>query len=183
MADAEYVHMKYSGQWTLPKGHGDSAALVTVKPLPKAVLQAGVCWNCSKEGHRLGECKKPRDNKRIDANKTAFMKLKRDPKSNEKGKKESKEQGRRGKWAPPGLGERDRKQIDGKPYTFNPQTKRWDIVSTARDPTPPTQPPPTPQNRNDGQELVSGQLDDAMVAVTEQIGNALRGLRDTLQQA
>jgi hypothetical protein len=93
MADAEYVHMKYSGQWTLPKGHGDNAALITVKPLPKAVLQAGVCWNCSKEGHHLGECKKPRDNRRIDANKTAFMKLKHDPKSKKKGNKESKEQG------------------------------------------------------------------------------------------
>jgi hypothetical protein len=142
-----------------------------------------MCWNCGKEGHFLGECKKPRDNKHIDANKMAFMKLKRDPKSNKKGKKESKEQGRRGKWAPPGLGESYRKQIDGKPYAFNPQTKRWDIVSTIRDPTPPTQPPPTPQNRTDGQELVSGQLYDAMVAVMEQIGNALRGLRDTLRQA
>jgi hypothetical protein len=42
MADAEYVHMKYSGQWTLLKGHGDSTALLTAKPLPKVVLQAGV---------------------------------------------------------------------------------------------------------------------------------------------
>jgi hypothetical protein len=133
--DVEYVHMKYGGHWTLLKGHGDSAALISVKPLPKAVLQAGVCWNCGKEGHRLGECKKPRDYKRIDANKTAFMKLKSDTKSKKKGNKESKEQGRRGKWAPPGPGESNRKQIDGKPYACNPQTKRWDIVSTVRDPT------------------------------------------------
>jgi hypothetical protein len=91
MADAEYVHVKYSGQWTLLKGQGDSAALTTAKPLLKAVLQSGVCWNCGKEGHCLGECKKPRDNKRIDANKTAFMKLKRDPKSKKKGNQESKE--------------------------------------------------------------------------------------------
>jgi hypothetical protein len=132
--------------------------------------------NCGKEGHRLGECKKPRDNKHIDANKTAFMKLKRDPKS-KKGNQESKDKGQRGKWAPPGPGESYRKQIDSKPYAFNPQTKRWDIVSTSCDPTPPMQPSPTPpQNRNDGQELVSGQLDDAMVAVTEQIGNTLWGL-------
>jgi hypothetical protein len=82
-----------------------------------------------------------------------------------------------------GPGESNQKQIDGKPYAFNPQTKRWDIVLTVRDPTPPTQPPTTPPNRNDGQEAVSGQLDDAMVAVTEQIGNALWGLRDTLWQA
>jgi hypothetical protein len=44
---------------------------------------------------------------------------------------------------------------------------------------PPTQPPLTPQNRNDRQEAISGQLDNTMVAVTEQIGNALRGLRDS----
>jgi hypothetical protein len=62
MADAEYVHMKYSGHWTLPEGRGDTTALITAKPLPKAVLQAGVCWNCSKEGHHLGECKEPCDN-------------------------------------------------------------------------------------------------------------------------
>jgi hypothetical protein len=89
--------MKYPGHWTLPKGHGDTA-LLTAKPLLKAVLQAGVCWNCGKEGHHLGEGKKPRDNKCIDANKTAFMKLKRDPKSKKMGNQESKEKGRRGKW-------------------------------------------------------------------------------------
>jgi hypothetical protein len=72
MADAEYVHMKYSGHCTLPKGHGDSAALTTAKPLPKAVLQAGVCWKCSKKGHRLGDCKKPCDDKHIDTNKKAL---------------------------------------------------------------------------------------------------------------
>jgi hypothetical protein len=95
------------------------------------------------------------------------MKLKRDPKSKKKGTQDYKEKGWRGKWAPPGLGESDRKQIDGKPYTFNPQTKRWDITLTARDPTPPTQPPPTPQNRIDRQDVVSGQWDSAMAAVTE----------------
>jgi hypothetical protein len=138
------------------------------------MLQAGMCWNCGKEGHHLSEFKKPRDNKRIDANKMAFMKLKRDPKSKKKGNQESKEKGRHGKWVPPGPGESNRKQIDDKPYLFNPQTKRWDIVSTAHDPTPPTQPPLTPQNRNDRQEVISGQLDEAMVAVMEQIGNALQ---------
>jgi hypothetical protein len=166
-----------------PERTCDSTALTTAKPLLKAVLQAGMCWNCSKEGHRLGECKKPRDNKHIDANKTAFMKLKRDPKSKKKGNQESKERGQHGKWAPPSPGESNRKQINGKPYAFNPQTKRWDVVSTARNPMPPTQPPLTPQNRNDRQEAISRQLDDAMVAMTEQIGNALHGLQDTLRQA
>jgi hypothetical protein len=183
MADAEYVHMKYSGHWTQLKGHGDSAVLITAKPLLKVVLQAGVCWNCSKEGHCLGDCKKPCDNKRIDANKQACMKLKRDSKSKKRGTQDSKEQGRHGKWAPPGPGKSDRKQINGKPYTFHPQTTCWDVVLTACDPTPPTQPPPTPQNRTDRQEVLVGQLDDAMVAVTEQIGNALWGLCDTLWQA
>jgi hypothetical protein len=147
------------------------------------VLQVGVCWNCSKEDHRLGACKKPCDNKRIDANKQAFMKLKCDSKAKKRGTQESKEQGQCGKWAPPGPGESDRKQIDAKPYALNPQTKRWDVVSTACNPTPPMQPPPTPQNRNDRQEVVVGQLDITMVVVTEQIRNTLWGLCYTLWQA
>jgi hypothetical protein len=48
---------------------------------------------------------------------------------------------------------------------------------------PPMQPPPTPQNINDRQEVVAGHLEDAMVAVTEQIRKAHWGLQDTLRLA
>jgi hypothetical protein len=40
IADAEYVHM--TSHWTLPKGHGDSTALITAKPLPKQCCK----WAC-----------------------------------------------------------------------------------------------------------------------------------------
>jgi hypothetical protein len=53
MVDVECVQMKYSGNWTLPKGH--TAALTAAKPLMMDVLQLGVCWNCGKEGHLLGD--------------------------------------------------------------------------------------------------------------------------------
>jgi hypothetical protein len=141
-----------------------------------------VCWNCGKEGHCLSKCKKPHNNKRINFNKKAFLKHQHnDAKARKKGK--TKEQGlQRGKWAPPGQGESDRKVIDSKPHAFNPQTKQWDIVSTAHDPNVATPAPPT-QNRTNKQTEVAGQPDNAMIAMTEQIGNAHRGLQDTLRQA
>jgi hypothetical protein len=58
---------------------------------------------------------------------------------------------------------------------FNPQTKRWDIALTTHDPNLAMLAPPI-QSRTNKQEEVAGQLDDAMIAVTEQIGNALQGI-------
>jgi hypothetical protein len=118
---------------------------------------------CGKEGHCIGECKKPRDNKHIDDNKMAFIKHRcKDTKARKKGT--SLDQGtQRGKWAPPGQGESDCKVINSKPYAFNPQTNQWDVVLTA-------------QNSTNKQAEVAGQLDNAMIADTELIGNALRGL-------
>jgi hypothetical protein len=142
--DVEYVHMKYTGAWTLLKGHGDIAALTGTMPLPKAVLQAGVCWNCGKEGHCLNDCKKPHDSKCIDVNKRLFSSY--DAKTRKKG---TKEQGRQhGNWAPGSSWSResDHKVINSIPYPLKTQTKHWDVVSTTCDPIFLATPPPPTQN-------------------------------------
>jgi hypothetical protein len=74
-ADAEYVQLKYSGQWLVPKGNGNPSAM-NIQPYKKAALQAGVCWNCGKEGHRLSECPEERNPQRIEVNKKAFNEYK-----------------------------------------------------------------------------------------------------------
>ena len=72
--------------WIKP-GRGGGNALNSI------VQAVSVCWNCGESGHRVGECKKPRDQKTIDKNKKAFMEAKKNSSNNnnsDQGKKPSK---------------------------------------------------------------------------------------------
>lgn len=97
----------------------------------QAVFTAGksLCWNCGSEAHTLNDCKVPRDQSRISANKRTQKKFVQKSKSkasetkpNGSVKSESKAEG---KWKPPTSEERNRRVIDGKPMFYNRRTKRW----------------------------------------------------------
>ena len=73
-----------------------------------------VCFNCGKTGHRVGECKLPINQQRIDANKLKFQKAKNDRLNSTNSK-----------WKPPTPSEQGKRIIGGNPFTFNILKYKW----------------------------------------------------------
>ena len=156
VASSQYRLLWEEGSWTGVRTKGEAIFSATGK---------GVCWNCGNHDHQLPDCKLPRDDKKITANRLAHRKAAREAKG-AKGPNgpgvSSKTNGALpapGKWKAPTAEEKNRRVIDGKPMWWNKKMRRWvpdtkvpggnaATASTAA-PTPaPTQvipPPPTQQ--------------------------------------
>lgn len=85
-ATTQYRSLWEEGLWTGTKRVAD--AVFT------NVASKGCCWNCGERGHNIGDCKLPKDTKRINANKRAQKKAiveaqKAETKKEKKGKKET----------------------------------------------------------------------------------------------
>jgi len=90
------------------------------------------CFNCGSTAHRLSDCPHPRDNELIERNRAkhpAYIKMKE----------------RNHRWRPPVQGENNKRVINGKPHTFNPnlgRRGRWVEDSTPHDGQPNDGKPP-----------------------------------------
>ena len=122
-ATTQYRSLWEEGLWTGTKRVTD--AVFT------NVASKGCCWNCGERGHNIGDCKLPKDTKRINANKRAQKKAiveaqKAETKKEKKGKKETDSQpDPTGKYKPPTPEEHNRRVIDGKHMWYNTRLKRW----------------------------------------------------------
>jgi len=124
-ATTQYRSLCAEGAWHGVRTSGDAIFTSTAK--------GTLCWNCGDPGHSLPDCKVPRDEARILANKKARRKAI---------KKAAKDKGRStsaptppttvaaaapgtGKWRPPSPEENNRRVINGKPMWYNASRKRW----------------------------------------------------------
>ena len=100
------------------------------------------CFNCGSTTHRLSQCPLPRDNDRIERNRAkhpAYIKMKE----------------RLHKWRPPDEAEHNKRVINGKPHTFNPnlgRRGRWVEDMTPNDGQPNDGAPPTSASSSSGTE-------------------------------
>ena len=101
-----YINLNVSGRWSIPKGHKYAAA----------------CWNCDAEDCNVRICKKPKDERKIAANRKKFLDDKN--RRNEDGKRQGthgKGGGNnysRDKWGAPKEGEPSIRWAQGQPYAF-----------------------------------------------------------------
>jgi hypothetical protein len=124
LAESEYRDMMLDNKWTGVLTTGESA------------FNAGMgndrfkpeCFNCGGD-HHAKECKKPRDEKRIQESMTKFrnmLKKKRADGGNDStNKKKKKWTGGNKKWAPPQPHEHSKRNINGAAMWYNKNTKRW----------------------------------------------------------
>ena len=108
MATNSYKRLKSSNQWlTTPTGR--RRALTAAPPSNGPRRFTPKCWNCGEEGHTLKDCKKPKDNAKIETARQAFNRRKRDSRSSGGN---TNSHSRR-------TDSRPRRMIDGKPHILN----------------------------------------------------------------
>ena len=65
-----YDNLSMAQLWIKPSKHGGNALQSIIQAVNK-------CWNCGETGHGVGQCKKPKDQARIEKNRKAFQDAKR----------------------------------------------------------------------------------------------------------
>ena len=141
-AERAYRDLVQSGEWDkcLQKPPGKSAFNATGGEQPTEVSERpphgnteSPCFNCGSTEHLLKDCPLPRDSERIARNKAKHPVFKRF-------------QNRRPhKWRLPEAGENNKRVVDGKPYTWDPNTGRsgrWTADHTPSDGQPNNGNPP-----------------------------------------
>lgn len=102
LATTTYGRLKRSGHWDVPKNK--TKGYNVQRQPPKPLNPDYKCWNCGK-GHRLNECPEPRNQARIEAERTKFRA--------NRGNKGSRPSGGRPPRRP------QFKKVDGKPMILN----------------------------------------------------------------
>jgi Zinc knuckle len=141
VASSQYRLLWEEGSWTGVRTKGEA--------IFNASGKTGICWNCGQHGHILPDCKLPRDEKKIAANRDAQRKAVREAKGNkgtskgsEKAPKPNDKAPGTGKWKAPTPEEHNRRVIDGKPMWYNRKIRRW--VPDTKTPGGNTATPSTP---------------------------------------
>ena len=140
-AGRAFYTLSQRGDWDkcLQQPAGDPAAHMAQSG-GEATSSGIRCFNCD-DNHHIKHCPLPRDHAKITKAR------------NERGGGDQPSKfGRRPftrptKWRLPEEGENNKRVIDGKPYTFNPTSKRWDADTVPDSGIPPTAavvPPATP---------------------------------------
>jgi hypothetical protein len=124
LAESEYRDMQTLNTWSGVHTKG-SSAFNAGHPSDGTGTTTQLCFNCGGP-HHVKECKKPRDENKINqaaANfKTQIRKKQEDRKSGGGG---NKHDGKNAKWAAPQKHENNKRMIDGKPMYWLHHRKRW----------------------------------------------------------
>jgi hypothetical protein len=100
-----YINLNVSGRWTIPKGHKFAAA----------------CWNCDDEHCNVRICTKPKDEKKIAANRKKFLDAKNRRQQDDTPKGTGKPGDgnySRNKWGAPKVGEPTVRWFQGQPQAY-----------------------------------------------------------------
>jgi hypothetical protein len=129
MAQATYRDLTNNGVWN-----------ASMRPTPGTTPSGGFiaadqitgpfCWNCESTDHAFPQCTKPRNEESILKNRTLYHLHKgQDPNGN--GGRQGAGTNRWAKWKKPRPEENNKRIINGDPYTWIPNTKRWSKDETA----------------------------------------------------
>ena len=138
-AGRAFYTLSQRGDWDkcLQQPAGDPAAhMATGGDAPPSGIR---CFNCD-DNHHLRHCPLPRDHAKI-------KRAREEQASSQPSKFGRRAFTRPPKWRLPEEAENNKRVIDGKPYTFNPTSKRWDADTVPDSGIPPTAaavPPATP---------------------------------------
>jgi hypothetical protein len=153
LAQATYRDLTNSGVWN-----------AAMRPTPGTAPSGGFiaadqitgpfCWNCESTDHAFPQCTKPRNQESIAKNRALYRQHKgHDSNGNSSGGR-SDGANRWAKWKKPRPEENNKRIINGDPYTWVPNTKRWSKDETAPSGLttglPTTGPTPPPQQAGDG---------------------------------
>ena len=135
-----FYTLSQRGDWDkcLQQPAGDAAAHMATggdAPPPSGIR----CFNCD-DNHHLRHCPLPRDHAKI-------KRAREEQASSQPSKFGRRAFTRPTKWRLPEEGENNKRVIDGKPFTFNPTSKRWDADTVPDSGIPPMTavvPPATP---------------------------------------
>lgn len=136
LAEQTYLELVSTDAWTGITTKGTTHTGLTVGGAPSPAPHTPVCWNCGEPGHNVMTCPKPKNQKRIDAERTKFRK---DRKKSGSPRKVS--HSKPTKWAPPTKDEKGKRVIDGKPYYYHYKSKRWNPETGAPAAAQVVQPP------------------------------------------
>ena len=138
-AGRAFYTLSQRGDWDkcLQQPAGDPAAhMATGADAPPSGIR---CFNCD-DNHHLRHCPLPRDHAKI-------KRAREEQASSQPSKFGRRAFTRPPKWRLPEEAENNKRVIDGKPYTFNPTSKRWDEDTVPNSGIPPLTavvPPATP---------------------------------------
>jgi hypothetical protein len=182
LAEQTYLDLISTDSWTgvTTKGDQTHAGFTADGKLQPKIP---TCWNCGVSGHAVPECPKPKDPKRIAQNRTKFRSSKNGGGGVKKPKDKQTKKPKKWKWAPPTSEEADGKRvIDGKPYHWVRQRKRWvpdqrndDNENEASAHLTATVTPPTPNSETTATRRV------AFSNTAHVISEALRNLSDSFE--
>jgi hypothetical protein len=124
LAQATYRDLTNSGVWN-----------VAMRPTPGTTPSGGFIaadqitgpfsWNCESTDHAFPQCTKPRNQESIAKNRALYRQHKgQDPNGNNGGVR-GDGANRWAKWKKPRPEENNKRIINGDPYTWVPNTKRW----------------------------------------------------------
>ena len=137
LAESKYLELHQIDKWTGVKTKVNQSVF---KAGQKTVSANYKCFNCG-GNHPLTQCTVIKDDAKIEKNREAFKKAKQKARKDKQGSNNnsngnnnnnnnnSNRNGKKKKWAAPTGTESTRKQIDGKWYNYNAETKRW-VVET-----------------------------------------------------
>lgn len=130
VASSQYRLLWEEGSWTGIRTKGEAVF--------NASTGKGCCWNCGDPNHQLPECKLPKDNSKISANRLAHRKAAREAKQDKGGGRGPGNNAATtkpnsaaattpgsGKWKAPTPDEKNRRVIDNKAMWWNKKMRRW----------------------------------------------------------
>jgi hypothetical protein len=122
-AELRYRELLQTDEWTGSNAKGRASVFRGEASKASNVT----CWNCGKTGHVTHQCPDPRNNERINANRTKMRNKKGKTRNNGETAANTATSSNNPtfKFRPPEPHENNKREIDGKHMYFNPRTKRW----------------------------------------------------------
>jgi hypothetical protein len=138
-----------------------------------------ICWNCGKEGHTLTQCRNPRNQDAINANKRKYQR--KPPVAQANTAATPTELKDSGKFRPPEANENNRRVINNKHMFYNKRTQRWVPDSTHPSNKPSNAPTMAANNATAPQQATSTTPQTKTTAQAAALANATRAIETALQ--